>query len=226
MNTPRLYPRHGRFQLLFLLGLGAFLLFLITTAFLRSSNRGSLLSSGKQSIPESLLGGAGNGREEASEVHLQEFHRVEVKEGKPAWEIHAREARFFPDQKLTHVNDASLTIYRAKNSFVGMRSKAAKLFMNGTSLSKADLEGDVVVSIDDSVFTQTDFATYDVQTGLVKAPGHVSINGSGFEIKGTGLEAIVENHEMTLQDNVTSRFDSWADVPEGVSGIMDGGEER
>ena len=216
----RTLTREQRTQRLFVAIGALFVFFIIGTIIYRSVSRTSLVWSTEgldQREKAGIPGLAANG---TSEVRLQDFHRVEVKRGKPAWEIRAKEARYLPDQGLTQVNDAAVTIYRSRNSSILIRSKGARLYLIGSALRKAELEGEVVVNIDGSVFVETDAATYDVETGQILAAGQAKVNGPGFEVVGTGLLTKVESREITFDRDVVSHFEEWSQIPTGVSAAV------
>jgi LPS export ABC transporter protein LptC len=212
--------REQRTQRIFVAIGALFIFFIVGTIIYRSVSRTSLVWSTEGLDQREKAGVPGLAANGTSEVRLQDFHRVEVKRGKPAWEIRAKEARYLPEQGLTQVNDAAVTIYRSRNSSILIRSKGARLYLNGSALRKAELEGDVVVNIDGSVFVETDAATYDVETGQIFAAGQAKVNGPGFEVIGIGLLTKVESREITFERDVVSRFEEWAQIPTGASSAV------
>lgn len=210
-----------RVQKLFLIVLGAFLLFLVSALLYRSYSRKSLLVGGRTEIGkiEVSLGGsevAGKG----AEVRLQQFHRVEVKDGRPSWEITAKEARYFPDEGITLVSDAELLLFGNRNSRTRIRAKDATLAVAGSELLHADLRGSVVFSMDDSVFVECEAAAYDVKSETLNVPNEVKISGVGYEVTGQGMNANLRTRQLVIQRKVGSRFESYAEAPE--SGIVSG----
>lgn len=195
-------------------GLLSFVLFLFISLVSRSQNRSSILgptavftaAQGDQSV-------ATNVQDASSKLHLQEFHRVEVKDGRPVWEVRASEAKHFPEDNLIHVNQAALTVYRRGESPIEVRSKAARLLANGASLTKAVLEGEIAVHVDESVEISTDLATFDVAEQVITAPEHVVIKGPGYQIQGDGLRFLVDSKQFEFSRNVQSEFDQGAKGP-------------
>lgn len=193
-----------KFLLVGLFLCGSFILFSLVS---RSKSRSSILG------PTSVFSGgavpsAGEAAEQApSKIHLQEFHRVEVKDGVPIWEVKAEEAKHFPEENLIHVNKAYLKIYRKGESPVEISSKAARLFADATSLKTAVLEGDISVKIDTSLEVDAQLATFDVSSQLITAPDSVKVRGPGYEIEGDGMKFLVDKRQFELARNVRSRFE-------------------
>ena len=154
----------------------------------------------------------GNG----SQVQIQEFHRVEIKEGKPVWEVRARDAKYFPQEMVTHVNEASLVVFREESTPVTIDSRAARLNLSGQSLQHASLEGAVNIKVGDSFALSTEVADYSVVDRRVFAPGEVKISGKGFEVEGEGLTYDVDSEALTIAHNVRCTFHPNAEVPRGI----------
>ncbi len=130
-------------QRAFLVIMGSFILLLIMLVFFRSVDRHSLVSHDSGDEPRSAAAAVSGG----SELHLQEFHRVEVKNGKKMWEVRATDAKYFPADSIVHVNDAEVMVYQAKGEPVGFRARSARLLLAGDSLQSAELEGNVIVQV-------------------------------------------------------------------------------
>ena len=188
-------------QKIFLITAGVFLAFLLLVALIRSFTRSSIIS-----LASSGLEYAGEALPE--QLHLQDFHRVQVKDGETVWEITAKDAKFFTEEDLTHVNDASVVIHRPNKPSVKITSKAARLYLDGSVLKKAEMEGDIVVVMDDSVTATTDIATYDDSLRKVTTASEVEILGPGMNIKGVGLELDVDTETVKLLKDVRSVFEN------------------
>ncbi len=204
---------------LFFISLGVvFILALTSVVLSRSRERRSIIglegSLGADSPTQSSQ--SGELSQSGSELHLQDFHRVEVKDGVPAWEIRAKDARYFAEAGLTHVNDATVTIFRDKRSKIMLRSNAAKLYLQGQALQKAEMEGGIQVLIDNSLQVRTEFAAYDSVKGEITSPDKVEITGSGFELRGVGMVIKVDSREISLLEEVDSSFKPGAKIPGGL----------
>lgn len=87
-------------QRIFLLIPVLYLFSLSGIAFYRSSVRKSVITS-QALVASNSEGGEDEGEGLLSKLQLQDFHRVEIKDGKPLWEIKAKDAKYFPLELLS-----------------------------------------------------------------------------------------------------------------------------
>jgi LPS export ABC transporter protein LptC len=165
----------------------------------------------------SIFGGPGTGQAAgtgtSSQLHLQDFSRVEVKDGRQIWQVKATDAKYYAQEDLTHVHNAKLTVYREKQPPVFIEARTAKLHLDGESLKRADLEGSISVSLRDGLKLVTEEASYDAGKGTVTSASRVDISGEGIRIVGIGMRLWVETEVFELLDEVDSQFEQGATVP-------------
>lgn len=204
----------GLVQKVFFTATVAFALVLMLTVGIRSEARRSVLSD----RGEGSSGVMGSDPDETgTRIQLQDFHRVEVKDGRPVWEVRAKDAQYFAQQRLTHVNDSAVTVYRRDRSVVHINAASAKLYMTQESVDRAELEGNVVVNLGESGTVKTDMAVYQARTREIVAPGRVNIEGSGYEVTGERLNLDLERQLVTLSERVKSRFSAKAEIPKNLN---------
>lgn len=194
--------RHGnRLQRFFLLFGVLFVLSLLASIIVRSVLRPSTLRS-----TESEAGLT----QSSSQLHLQEFNRVQVKEGKPVWEIKAKDAKYFTQENITQVSQPDLLVHRQKDEPLRLKGKLAKLVLDGEALKRAEVEGSVAVDLNQTTTMKTESGTYTTDTQLLTAPGAVYIVGRGFIVQGKGMTFAVESEELTLHSDVSTMFEQGA----------------
>lgn len=181
-----------------------FLLFLIGSIAYRSTGRSSVLSAANflalQQDEE------GDSLEETSRLQLQDFHRVEMKGGKIAWEIRAKEAKYFAKAGVSHVNDATLTLYQEDGSTVAVDATVAKLFLNDDGLTSAELEGGITVVDNQGVKLETTRALYTAAENVIRSAEKVLIVGPNYKIDAIGFVFNLQSKDYMLQDQVHSEF--------------------
>ena len=183
----------------------------------RSGSRRSVIeASGALGVGSAATAAAKESAGNGSQVQMQDFHRVEIKAGKPVWEVRARDAKYFPQEMVTHVNEASLVVFRQEESPVTIESRAARLNLAGQSLHHASLEGAVSIKVGESFALTTEVADYDVTDRRVVAPGEARIEGKGFEVEGSGLTYDVDTETLTIARDVRCTFQPNAEVPKGI----------
>ena len=210
-NNPQLGLRR-----LFLVVPLAYLLVLLFVAVQRSSARTSVLeaSAGAHTSSGAVSDQLGA---VSSRVQLDQFHRVEIKEGRPVWEISAKDAKYYPREFVTHVNEAKLKIFRDKEGDIEVRSAAARLYLGGTALTRAVLDGDIKITIENGMKVSTQSAEFDAAARVFSAPGEVSVSGDGFDVSGNEFRFDVEQGLFTFANNVRCVFNSGASVPKDLT---------
>lgn len=193
-----------------------YLLTLIVFAYLKSEGRRSVLLGSASD----LLSPAGE-TNVSSRVQLQDFHRREIKNGKAVWEVKAKNAKFFPAQQLTHVNGAEMTVFRDKESDIKVQADSARLRMDLGGISKAMLEGGVVIAVGEGMGEEMKIsaqsAEFDAVSKLFFAPGEVQIAGSGFSLVGKGLRFNADSGIAMIDAEVRTRFDPKAKMPKKLA---------
>ena len=210
------YRQLRRTQIGFLVFGIMFFLYLVGSSLLTSRDRlslsmiNTLSSTGEQTVISHHDG------DDVSKLRIQDFHRLEVKDGRPVWEIRARDANYFHLQATTHVNDATVTVYRPKQRPVTIHADVGRLTINGSTLLGAVLEGHVSVAVEDSLTAEAQHAEYQATSRVITAPDLVKINGNGYLVSGEGMEMQIDTENITIRRNVISHFDPGAKVPAGV----------
>lgn len=210
-------PSPSRLQKIFILLPSAYLLTLLFIAVQRSSARSSVLEGSPSSAAVSSGALSDQLGSIVSRVQLEEFHRIEIKEGKPVWEVHAKDAKYYPREFVTHVNDASLKIFREKDGDISVRSAAARLYLGGTTLTKAILDGNIQIESAKQFAISTESAEFDALARVFRANGEVRIAGQGFDVRGRDFTYEVETGVLTLRHEVRCVFEQGAGIPQGLN---------
>lgn len=139
-----------------------------------------------------------------AKFQLNEFHRVETKDGKKLWEVKAQNGRYFPETNTAKVNNGTVWIFKKNGDVVQLTAASATLHLEGASLSKAEASEGVQLVFNEKLKIETSEATYDKNAAKVFAPGHVKIVSDSMELAGEELSANVEDQSFTFARNVTS----------------------
>jgi LPS export ABC transporter protein LptC len=134
--------------------------------------------------------------------HIREFRRVKMKDGRPVWEVEAKEARYFEAEERVLVVAPRVVVYfddgerRAELS-----GREGHLDLTDKDLDVVRLEGDVRLALDDLELTTHD-ATYERSRELVVAPGPVVIRGRALDVEAVGMEVELEPQRLRLLADV------------------------
>jgi LPS export ABC transporter protein LptC len=136
--------------------------------------------------------------------HMQNFHRIKVKNGHMEWEIKADDAQYYQKQNEIVVLVPEVTIYTEEGvQRAWLTGKEAHLGLvdDGREFGSMELRGDVILWLDD-LELRTDTATYDRDRDLITAPGAVTIAGRTMNVNADGMEVDVTPQRIRLLENV------------------------
>jgi len=136
--------------------------------------------------------------------HMQNFHRIKVKNGHMEWEIKADDAQYYQKQNEIVVRVPEVTIYTEEGvQRAWLTGKEAHLGLvdDGKEVGSMELRGDVILWLDD-LELRTDTATYDRDRDLITAPGAVIITGRTMNVNADGMEVDVTPQHIRLLENV------------------------
>jgi len=136
--------------------------------------------------------------------HMQNFHRIKVKNGHMEWEIKADDAQYYQKQNEIVVRVPEVTIYTEEGvQRAWLTGKEAHLGLvdDGKEVGSMELRGDVILWLDD-LELRTDTATYDRDRDLITAPGAVVITGRTMNVNADGMEVDVTPQHIRLLENV------------------------
>lgn len=135
---------------------------------------------------------------------LKEFHRSQIENGKVVWQVDASSGSFDPIAKQATLVNAHLTTTEKDGSQLEITAGAAKLTLNGATLTQADAASGVDIKFQGKVELKTDQASINQETGDVRAPGLVTIRSDAMLITGEGLEGNLRKKEIKLLRRVAT----------------------
>ena len=194
------------------IGIG-FLIVLIGFVGVRVASRKSIVSvtdsidSVEREAVMQMLTSVGSG------VHVQDFHRVQVKKGATVWEVRAKEARYSKTESVAQVTDVGISIFRPREPTVKIRSRGAKMYIDKEEVQRAELEGAIVVEVGDGLEIRTERASYDASKRLITSSELVTFSGTGYSVKGVGLELPIDSDMISLLSDTETRVEKSAALP-------------
>ncbi len=138
---------------------------------------------------------------------IQDFHRVQVRDGRKVWEIVASEARYLAEEQRVEVSGPELQLYLGDGRRVGIKGAAGTVTLNGKELRTVELTGSIEVTVADYTVL-ADAAIYDRARDSISAPGEVHISGGDLEARGSGLEVEVGAQRLRLRRDVRMTLDT------------------
>jgi LPS export ABC transporter protein LptC len=134
---------------------------------------------------------------------MQDFRRVQVRDGKKIWEIAARQARYFEAEGEIIVEAPEVSFYLSNVEVVALRCGEGRLHMgkDEKTITQMELKHDLQVQMGDFSF-RTQEAVYDSEHDTISSPGAVQITGRGLLVEGQGYTLAVSDKRLVLNADV------------------------
>jgi LPS export ABC transporter protein LptC len=141
----------------------------------------------------------------SEEQRMENFKRVKVRpDGKKAWEIVARKARYSPENHLVIVESPQFSFYPKDGESFSLRSREARILLTSDKkedVMRVELSGDLEMQVSDYLI-KTQEAIFETEQNRISSSGAVQIDGPGVTVAGQGYSVDVTNKYLTLDANV------------------------
>ena len=132
---------------------------------------------------------------------IQNFHRIEIREGKKSWELVADEAQYLQEDNEVVVRKPRTTLYTKDGEKVTVTGDHGKVEFAGKDLQKATLHDSVEIHVRGFVIRAND-AVYDRGTEKIVAMGPVTIVGEQVQVAGNDMTVFVKESRFELEKPV------------------------
>ena len=136
---------------------------------------------------------------------IKNFHRVKIDDERKVWEVTAREARYLDDDDLVVVEGSVVSVFLEDGREITLRGKEGRLFLDERELKRVEVSGSITVELGEYTL-QTEFAEYEPEGEVIRAPGSVQISGEQFDIHGEQMEVQVSTQQLRMLKNVRMTF--------------------
>ncbi|MBI2963517.1 MAG: LPS export ABC transporter periplasmic protein LptC [Deltaproteobacteria bacterium] len=128
---------------------------------------------------------------------IQNFHRIEIRDGKKTWELRADEAQYLQDQNQVVVRRPNTTLYTKEGEKVTVSGDLGSVQFKGRDLQKAELHDSVEIRVRGFVI-RADDAVYDRDVDRIVARGPVTIEGERLRVAGNDMVVFVKESRFEL----------------------------
>jgi LPS export ABC transporter protein LptC len=138
-----------------------------------------------------------------ADQRMQNFRRVQVRDGKKIWEIAARQARYFAANGEVVVEAPEVSFYLSDGQVIAIRCGEGRLHMgkDEKTVIQMELKTDLQMQIGD-LSLRTQEAVYDSEHDTISSPGAVQITSRGLLVEGQGYMVDVVDKRLTLNADV------------------------
>lgn len=141
-----------------------------------------------------------------SSLHMKDFHRSKIEDGRKVWELFGDEANYFKDQKEAVIKKPRFYYYDKKGEVAETTGEEALVYLNERELERMELRGDVQVSFQGYVLN-SEAANYLPAKDQIVLPSHTTVVGDGIAVEGARMEVELETKKIRLIQAVKTKIE-------------------
>lgn len=132
---------------------------------------------------------------------IQDFHRIEIQDGRKVWEVEGDEAQYLEESKQVLVRGPRASLYFEDGGVVTVKGGEGVLHLEERDLREVNLKGNVEIRFRDFVI-RAPGAVYRRDTEKIVAEGPIQINGDRLQVEGANMVVFVKDSKMQITKDV------------------------
>jgi LPS export ABC transporter protein LptC len=141
-----------------------------------------------------------------SALHLKDFHRAKIEDGRKVWELFGEEANYFKEQKEAVIKKPRFYYYDKNGEVAETKGDTARVYMNEKELERMELRGGVQVTFQGYVLNSEE-ANYLPAQDQIVLPTHTTIVSEGLAVEGSRMEVDMEAKKMRMLHAVKTKIE-------------------
>jgi len=141
-----------------------------------------------------------------SALHVKDFRRAKVENGRKIWEVMGEEADYYKDQKQAVIKKPRFVYYDKDGEAAETSGAVARMFLGDKELEKLQLEGGIQVSYQNYTL-KSEEAIFFPEEQRILMPKRTTLVGGGFELEGSSMEIELESRKVRLRHNVKTKIE-------------------
>ena len=141
-----------------------------------------------------------------SSLHLKDFRRSKIENGRKVWEILGDEANYYKEQKQAVIKNPRFYYYDKKGQTAETTGEVAKVFFNGKELEQLQLQGSIQVNYQGYTL-KSEEAIYLPDKQRIVLPKRATVVSDGLEFEGASMEVELEDKKVRLLRNVKTKLE-------------------
>lgn len=141
-----------------------------------------------------------------SALHMKDFHRAKIEDGRKVWEIFGDEANYYKEQKEAVIRKPRFYYYDKKGEVVETIGEQAHVYLNEKELERMELQGGIKVNFQGYVL-ESEEANYLPAKDQIFLSSRTTVTGEGIALEGASMEVELESKKIRLVRNVKTRID-------------------
>ena len=140
-----------------------------------------------------------------SSLHMRDFRRSKIENGRKVWEITGDEANYYKEEKQAVIKNPRFFYYDKKGKTAETTGKTAKIFLNDKELEQLQLQGNVQVNYEGYTL-KSDEAIYFPDKQQIILPGKTTVVSDGMAMEGSRMEVELEDKKVRLLRDVKTKI--------------------
>ncbi len=133
---------------------------------------------------------------------IQNFRRVKMEGDRKVWEVAAREAQYFEEDRQIVVDAPEVSFFvKDDQGVVSVKGKQGKIMLDGREMDRVDLTGNIELRFRDYL-VRTDSASYQRAEDTVVSPGAVVVTGNGLSLSSDRMTVEMESQHVKFEGKV------------------------
>jgi LPS export ABC transporter protein LptC len=133
---------------------------------------------------------------------IQNFRRVKMEGDRKIWEVAAREAQYFEEDRQIVVDEPVVSFFvKDDQGVVSVKGTQGKILLDGREMDRVDLEGSIELRFRDYLVL-TDRAVYQRAEDTVVSPGAVVVTGNGLSLSSERMTVEMESQHVRFEGKV------------------------
>jgi LPS export ABC transporter protein LptC len=141
-----------------------------------------------------------------SALHVKEFRRAKVENGRKIWEVMGEEADYFKDQNQAVIKKPRFVYYDQNGEAAETSGDVATMFLGDKELEKLQLQGGIEVTYRDYQLNSEE-AIFVPGDQRIVLPKKTTLVGDGIELEGSRMEIELESRKVRLINNVRTKIE-------------------
>lgn len=141
-----------------------------------------------------------------SALHMKDFHRAKIENGRKVWELFGEEANYFKEQKEILIRKPRFYYYDKKGEVAETKGDTARIYMNENQLERMELRGSIRVTFQGYVLNSEE-ANYLPAQDQIVLPTHTTVVSEGLAVEGSRMEVDMEAKRMRLLRAVKTKIE-------------------
>ena len=140
-----------------------------------------------------------------SSLHMRDFRRSKIENGRKVWEITGDEANYYKEEKQAVIKNPRFFYYDKKGNTAETTGLTAKVYLNDKELEQLQLQGSVQVNYQGYTL-KSEEAIYFTDKQQIILPGKTTIVSDGMAMEGSRMEVELEEKKVRLLRDVKTKI--------------------